>query len=75
MALLAQEKQPIQDCVALNECFEKCADNDEACLDKCDTLYTCPEDPEDQNTQDIQDDPYHQEDQEDQENKEDSTQS
>ena len=40
----AQDPDVVEDCVELNICFEKCADTDEACMDKCDTTYTCPED-------------------------------
>lgn len=40
----AQDTELVEDCVKLNICLEKCADTDEACMDKCDTSYTCPDD-------------------------------
>lgn len=61
ISISAQEAQIIEDCVALNICFEKCADTDEACLDNCDATYKCPEDVEDQDTQNLEDSQEHQE--------------
>ena len=43
ISVSAQDVEVVEDCVELNICLEKCADTDEACMDKCDTKYICPE--------------------------------
>lgn len=40
------EVEVVEDCTELIICLEKCADTDEACMDNCDAIYTCPEDKE-----------------------------
>ena len=43
-AATAEDSEKIVSCEELNACFEKCAEDDESCMDKCDTTYICPDD-------------------------------
>jgi hypothetical protein len=44
VTLVAQDAKKSISCEELNVCFEKCADDDESCMDKCDANYVCPDD-------------------------------
>ena len=42
----AQDAENITDCIELDSCYEKCAEDDEKCMEKCEEKFSCPQEDE-----------------------------
>ena len=43
MIASAQDTENTTDCTQLDACYEKCAEDDEKCMEKCEDQFTCPD--------------------------------